>query len=68
MAHDTGPDLDHLILKAGQRPFGHGLGQFDAVQERAQIVGQYVQLQPYLAVANIFCMTAVSRGSRICFP
>ena len=29
-------DLDQLELEAGQRPIGHGLGQFDAAQEGCQ--------------------------------
>ena len=30
VAHDASADLDQLELKAGQRPVGHGFGQFDA--------------------------------------
>jgi hypothetical protein len=33
VADDAGPDLGQLELKAGQRPVGHRLGQFDAAQE-----------------------------------
>jgi len=40
VTHDTRPDLDQLELEAGQRPVGHGLGQFDAAQEGGQVVGQ----------------------------
>ena len=39
VTHDTRPDLDQLELEAGQRPVGHGLGQFDAAQEGGQVVG-----------------------------
>ncbi len=52
MTHDPGTDLDQLELEAGQRPIGHGLRQFDAAQEGCQVVGQRVQLQPYLIVAE----------------
>ena len=52
MAHDAGHDLNQFQLQAGQRPVGHRLGQFDAAQERGQIVGQCVQLQPQLVVAE----------------
>lgn len=50
---DTRPDLDQLQLQAGQRPVRHGLGQFDAAQECCQVVGQCVQLQPHLVVAEL---------------
>ncbi len=53
MAHDAGADLDQFQLKAGQRPIGHGLGQFDAAQEGRQIVGQRVQVQPHFIVAEL---------------
>ena len=52
MAHDAGADLDQLQLQAGQRPVGHGLGQIDAAQEGGQVLGQRVQLQPHLIVAE----------------
>ena len=52
MTHDTRPDLDQLELKAGQRPLGHFLGQFDTAQEGRQIVGQCVELQPHLVIAE----------------
>ena len=54
MAHDASPDLNQLGLKAGQRPVGHSLGQFDAAQERGQVEGQCVQLQPHIVVAETF--------------
>ena len=53
VAHDTRPDLDQLELQAGQRPVGHGLWQLDAAHEGGQIVGQRVQLQPHLVVAEL---------------
>ena len=53
MTDDTRPDLDQLQLQAGQRPVGHGLGQLDAAQECGQVVGQRVQLQPHLIVAEL---------------
>ena len=52
MTHDAGSDLDHFELQAGQRPAGHRFRQFDATQEVGQIVGQRVQLQPHLVVAE----------------
>jgi len=52
MTHDAGPDLDQFQLQAGQRPVCHFLGQFDAAQEGGQVVGQRVQLQPDLVVAE----------------
>gem|GEM_PF-2606171 len=53
MTHDARPDLDQLELQAGQRPVGHRLGQFNAAQEGGQVVGQRVQLQPHLVVAEL---------------
>ena len=35
-----GRQLNHLELKAGQRPVDHRLGQLDAAQEGGQVVGQ----------------------------
>jgi hypothetical protein len=52
VAHDAGADLDQLQLQAGQRPVGYRLGQLDAAQEGGQVVGQCVQLQPHLIVAE----------------
>ena len=52
MAHDPGTDPDQLELEAGQRPIGHGLRQFDAAQEGRQVLGQRVQLQSDLVVAE----------------
>lgn len=52
VAHDAGPHLDQFQLQAGQRPVGHGLGQLDAAQKCCQVVGQRVQLQPNLVVAE----------------
>jgi len=48
----AGADLDQLQLQAGEGPIGHGFGQVDAAQEGGQIVGQCVQLQPHLVVAE----------------
>jgi hypothetical protein len=53
MAHNAGACLDQLELQAGQRPVGHFFGQFDAPQEGGQVVGQCVQLQPDLIVAEL---------------
>ena len=53
VTHDAGADLDQFELQAGQRPLGHFLGQFDTAQEGGQIVGQCVQLQPHLVVAEL---------------
>ena len=53
MADDAGSDLDQLELQAGQRPISHRLGQLDAAQEGGQVVGQRVQLQPHLVVAEL---------------
>ena len=53
VTYHAGPDLDQLELQAGQRPVGHGLWQLDAAQEGGQIVGQRVQLQPHLVVAEL---------------
>ena len=52
MTHHTGTDLDQLELQTGQRPVGHRLGQVNAAQEGCEIVGQCVQLQPDLVVAE----------------
>ena len=52
MAHEAGSDLDQLQLKARQGPVGHRLGQLDAAQEGGEVVGQRVQLQPNLVVAE----------------
>jgi len=52
MAHDARPDLDQLELQTGQRPVSYRLGERDAAQEGGQIVGQGVQLQPDLVVAE----------------
>ena len=52
MTHDAGTHLDQLQLQAGHRPVGHGHGQFDAAQERCQVVGQRVQLQPDRVIAE----------------
>jgi len=52
VTHDAGPHLDQLELEGCQRPVGHGLGQFDAAQERCQVVGKGVQLQPDLVVTK----------------
>ena len=52
MAHDAGADLDQFELQAGQRPLGHFLGQVDAAQEGGYVVGQRVQVQPDLVVAE----------------
>ena len=54
MAHHAAPDPNQFQLQAGQRPVGHGLGQVDAAQEGGQVVGQRVQLQPHLVVAETF--------------
>ncbi len=45
--------VDQLELQAAERPVGHGLRQFDAAQEGGQIVGQRVQVQPDLVVAEL---------------
>ena len=52
MTHDAGADLDQLERQAGQRPVDHRLRQFDATQEFGQVVGQRMQLQPHLDVAE----------------
>ncbi len=52
MTHDAGANLDQLQLQAGEGPIGHGFGQVDAAQERGQVVGQRVELQPHLVVAE----------------
>jgi hypothetical protein len=52
VADDAGPDLDQLQLQPGQRPVCHGLGQFDVAHEGREVVGQRVQLQPHLVVAE----------------
>jgi len=52
MAHHACPDLDQLELQAGERPVSHLLRQLDAAQEGGQVVGQRVQLQPHLVVAE----------------
>ncbi len=53
VADDTRPDLDQLQLQAGQRPLGHFLGQLDTAQEGGQVVGQCMQLQAHLIVAEL---------------
>ena len=53
VTHDPRTDLDQLELQACQRPVRHGFGQFDAAQECGQVVGQRVQLQPHLVVAEL---------------
>lgn len=50
---DAGTDLDQFELQAGQRQLGHFLGQFDTAQEGCQVVGQHVQFQPHLVVAEL---------------
>ena len=45
--------MDQLQLQAGERPVGHFLGQLDAAQEGGQVVGQGLQLQPDLVVAEL---------------
>ena len=50
---DAGADLDQLQLQAGEGPIGHGLGQVDAAQEGSQVVGQRLELQPHLVVAEL---------------
>jgi hypothetical protein len=54
VTHHAGPYLDQLELQARQRPVRHRLGQVDAAQEGGQIIGQCVQLQPHLVVAEPF--------------
>lgn len=53
MADDASSDLDQLELQSGQRPFRHGLRQFDTAQDGGQVIGQRVQLQPHLVVAEL---------------
>ncbi len=52
VAHDAGTLLDQLQLQAGQRPVGNFFGQIDAAQEHSHVVGQRVQLQPDLVIAE----------------
>ena len=52
VTQDAGTNLNQLQLQARQRPVGRGLRQRDAAQERGQIVGEGVQLQPDLVVAE----------------
>ena len=52
VTHDAGTHLDQLELEGCQRPVGHGLWEIDAAQERCQVVGQRVQLQPDLIVTK----------------
>ena len=52
VTHNAGINRDQLRLQAGQRPVSHGLGQIDAAQKGGQVVGQRVQLQPDLVVAE----------------
>ena len=52
VSHDAGSDLYQLELQAEQRPVRNGLGQIDAAQEGGQGVGERVQLQPDLVVAE----------------
>lgn len=49
---DADPCLDQLEQQAGQRPVSHRFRQVDATQEGSQIVGQRVQLQPDLVIAE----------------
>jgi len=52
VTHDAGTDLDQLQMQTGQRPASHGPGQVDAAQKGGQVVGQRVQSQPDLVVAE----------------
>jgi hypothetical protein len=52
VANDADSVLDQFQLQAGQRPVVHCLRQLDTAQEGCQILGQHVQLQPDLVVAE----------------
>jgi len=46
------PDFNQPGLQAGQRPISHLLGQVGLLPEDTEIVGQCMQLKPYLVVAE----------------
>ena len=52
MARDPSADLYQLEQEAGQRPIRHRFGQLDTAKEGGEVVGQRMQLQPHLVVAE----------------
>jgi hypothetical protein len=66
VTHHAGPDLDQLQLQAGQRPVGHGLGQFDAAQEGRQILASACSCSRTSLSRNRLHDRRVQR--KACFP
>src|SRR5258705_13997117 len=47
VAPDLGPDLDHLLAQAGERPLVPLAGQRQRAQEVRQVVGQRMKLEAH---------------------
>ncbi len=52
MTHDLGADLDELLPKRRQRPVFDLLRQRQGAQEGAEIIGERMELEPDLIVAE----------------